>query len=439
MTEMVFIWAGLFAALVIFGVGAPGRGGVLVLSYFLGLSLIHVPGALIYLDPGSVGPHRAETELGFQLTLIGMAAFVAGVVAARWTTAINATELQKTPNEIAAVFTPHVWTMIVLGAIGFFFLIPRASFIPSGAALVSSLGTLIVLGLGLRFYIAYVEHSGLKTVQALALVPILPVATLTNNGIVSYGVSWALTVGAFLFVFVRRRIWIYLSMPFAAVAGASLFATYLALRTNIRDVVWNAQSSLTDRLESIAKIPEYFSLLDLSNPLLVFAIDSRLNQNYLVGLAAQRYLGRGIQLAYGSTVQWWAFIPRFIWPDKPPVGGGLDVVTNFTGIVFQPGTSVGAGQVFEFYVNFATPGIIAGFLVLGYVLMRLDLAILRALQTADLRRLILCAMPGLTLIQPGGNLLEILVALIGALVVSRILTATQVFSNAPEPKFQPGE
>jgi uncharacterized membrane protein YeaQ/YmgE (transglycosylase-associated protein family) len=47
---------------------------------------------------------------------------------------------------------------------------------------------------------------------------------------------------------------------------------------------------------------------------------------------------------------------------------------------------------------------------------------------------LLCAMPGLTLLQPGGNLQEIIVAVAGAIVTSRVLTGWGFFgSEQPAP------
>jgi hypothetical protein len=71
--------------------------------------------------------------------------------------------------------------------------------------------------------------------------------------------------------------------------------------------------------------------------------------------------------------------------------------------------------------------------VLGYVLMSLDIGIMRALAKGDMRKVLLCAMPGLTLLQPGGNLTEVIVATAGAIVTSRLLTGWGFFgSGTPE-------
>src|SRR3954451_11307577 len=83
MTALLILWLGLLAALLVFAIGPPGRGGALTLAYFLDLSLIHVPGAVAPLGTGAGIADIGDTRLGFTVTLAGMAAFVAGAVTAR--------------------------------------------------------------------------------------------------------------------------------------------------------------------------------------------------------------------------------------------------------------------------------------------------------------------------------------------------------------------
>src|SRR5205814_5731640 len=144
------------------------------------------------------------------------------------------------------------------------------------------------------------------------------------------------------------------------------------------------------------------------------ALDDRLNLNAYTGSAMQRLASGWVEYAYGATIPISALIPRAIWPSKPAVGGGGTVVSDFTGILFSRYTSVGAGQVFEFYVNFGLPGVLAGFLLFGFVLMRLDRGIINALAVGDERGLLLRALPGLAMLQPGGNVVAVLVAVAGA-------------------------
>jgi hypothetical protein len=67
------------------------------------------------------------------------------------------------------------------------------------------------------------------------------------------------------------------------------------------------------------------------------------------------------------------------------------------------------------------PGVLIGFFGLGALLMWLDRNIMRALITGDQRRLLLNAMPGLVLLKPEGNLIEIVVALAASMIVARLV------------------
>lgn len=438
MTVMLLTWLALLVILVSL-VGKPSSAGPLTMAYFLGLSLLHVPGALIYLDPNSLAPDRRETELGFQLTLIGMAALVAGAVVAGWSRRAQEKGSESTlAIDAAQAFAPHAWKMIAIGLVAFFVLTPRAQSIPSGTALVSAISTLIVLGLWLRLYV--VESTGKGSAfSTLMLLPLLPLATLSFGGFISFGIGWVISVLGFFLVTSRLRSLAWLGAPVYGTVAMSFFGIYLAVRTFLRTVIWNAQTGLVERLQAIQQaIFNNFSLLDLHSPILISAVNVRLNANYMVGLGIERHLAGLVGLAYGSTVEWWGLIPRALWPDKPGIGGGRDIVTNFTGVVFQPGTNVGVGQVLEFYINFAVPGVIIGFFIWGYVLRRLDFGIMRALKAGDMRRLLVYAMPGLTLMDPGGTLLTLLVAVIGAMIVSRMLGALNVFGprdagHIPQP------
>src|SRR5579884_3785305 len=144
MTDLVVLWVLILAAIVLFAIGRPGNGGALVLSYFLGLSLTHVPGAIIYMDPQAPGPNREQTLLGFTLTVVGMVAFAAGAIIARATG--DGGPAERKPGAVEKL-SAHTWTMIGFGLVSYFYLMPRAANIPSGTALVSSLGSLLIIGL----------------------------------------------------------------------------------------------------------------------------------------------------------------------------------------------------------------------------------------------------------------------------------------------------
>jgi hypothetical protein len=203
--------------------------------------------------------------------------------------------------------------------------------------------------------------------------------------------------------------------------GLSLFVTYFQQRDALRDYIWYQNTSFLQRLEKTSDLVTKFEFLDLTNTMHLFALDQRLNQNFLVGRGVIRHREGLVKLSYGGTVPWWALIPRAIWPDKPPVGGSGDIVSKFTGVRFAKGTSVGVGQVLEFYMNFGNVGVVVGFVVLGFVLMRLDQGIMRAFANRRIPALLARALPGLALLAPGGSVLEIAVAVLSAIITARLI------------------
>jgi hypothetical protein len=174
-------------------------------------------------------------------------------------------------------------------------------------------------------------------------------------------------------------------------------------------------------LDQVSKLVTEFQLLDLSNDWHLAALDTRLNQNYLVGAGVLWHRQGNSELWYGGTVPLWALIPRAIWPDKPSIGGSGDMATQFTGIEFAEGTSVGVGQVLEFYMNFGMAGVLVGFAGFGFILMRLDQAVMRALAMGDIYRVTKLVLPGLALLAPLGSLLEILVAVVSSITAAQLL------------------
>jgi hypothetical protein len=360
-----------------------------------------------------------------------MAAYVAGAVLARWTDRGQlAPKLGALARQRAQTFAHVSWRALALGVVAYFVLIPLSASIPSLTSIVSAFGTLLVVGLWVALYGAAAAADRRRTLMIIALLPLLPLGTLATGGFLGFGVSWILSIIALLFVISRRRIWFHVAAPVAAILGLSLFVTYMGERTGIREVVWEEQASIGDRLERISAIVTEFQLLDLGLPAHMTALNDRLNQNSLVGAAITYHQSGAADFAFGGTIPPWGLIPRALWPDKPVTGGGLGVVTEFTGITFAEGTSVGAGQVLEFYINFGIPGVLVGFLGLGCLLMRLDQGIMRALANCDARGLLLRAMPGLMLMHPGGNLLEIVVGCAAAYFGAHLLISLRFF-DAP--------
>jgi len=431
MLNDLLIWAALFVGLVFLVIDKRRKTGALTLAYFLALSLGHVPGLLAYLDPNTILGEFETTKIGFDVTLIGMTAFIVGAMVARilpQQTSVKASQQTVNPESFARLG----WRMLAIGIVCSFGASRITALVPSLTAMTSVLGALIILGLWVLLATASSTNNGSRTLLVIATLPLLPLSTLVTGGFIGFGTVWALSVVSFLFVFARRRLWYYLAAPVVFFLGLSLFVTYAQQRSEIRDLIWYQESDLMERVERVSRLVTDFQLLDLSDQSHLEALDLRLNQNFLVGKGVMRHRAGEVELAFGATVPYWGLIPRAIWPEKPAVGGGGEVVSQFTGIDFAEGTSVGAGQVLEFYINFGIPGVLCGFVVLGFTLMRLDRRISRAVVMCNAPELMRFALPGLALLQPLGNLLEILVAVVSAIISARLLIYSGFLTQKPK-------
>jgi hypothetical protein len=437
MLNLILVWITVGIALVL--VSRRSSAGLL-LAYFLGTSIIYVPGAMIHLE----AEESNWTRLGLEQTVIGLVAFLVGAIIAR------IIALLRRPEQTAGVGRQHdlnprllaalnrlAVSYCLFGGIAYFVLMPLSGAIPSATAIVSSIGTLIVVGACLRLWVAREGRDRLRFWSTIALLPMLPLFTLIQAGFVGFGTYWALTISCFLFAQTKRRLLYYFMVPVVLYVGMSVFVNYMAARDDIRHLVWYEQASLFDRIDRVAGVFSNFEWLDLSNGKQRHEIEIRLNQNSLVGAAVARLESGRKPYAFGATIAnvIVALIPRALWPDKPAVGGGGNVVTEFTGIRFMRGTSVGAGQVFEFYVNFGTWGVIGGFLLYGWLLGYMDLTIIESLYQGDRRHFLLWFMIAASLMQPGGNLVEIVVsvaaAILGAYCVNYLFNPRRSDVNLP--------
>jgi hypothetical protein len=395
----------------------------LPLAYFLGLSLIHVPGAILFLDSG-LSKMAIWTRLGFEQTVIGMAAFLVAVAIARYRFVrelgrpISDGRPHLSARSLAAL-ERSAPIYFGFGGVTYFIMMPLLGNVPSSAPILSSLGSLIVVGACLLLWVTSQNRNRGKFWSTVAFLPLLPLATVVQGGFIGFGTYWVLGIGSFLFAQSKRHLRYLLIAPVVALVGISVFVNYMAARNDIRRTVWIEQADFGDRLQRVIDgIFQNFEWVDFSNQRHRFAIESRLNQNWLIGAAMERLESGTVEYASGASLgsMLVAVIPRAIWSDKPAVGGGGTLVHDFTGIRFAEGTSVGAGQVLEFYVNFGTLGVIAGFLAYGWLLGRIDLKVAESLYRGDRRRFLLWFLIGVALLQPGGNLLEIVVSAAGAAV-----------------------
>ena len=160
MLNELLIWGALLVGLVFLVVDKRRGIGALTLAYFLALSLGHVPGLLAYLDPNMTAE---ATKVGFDVTLIGMTAFIVGAMAARIlprrTTSVKA--YQQTFS--ADIFSRLGWRVLTIGIVAYFVVLPVSALVPSLTAITSSLGTLLILGFWLLLYSAAIANDSRRT------------------------------------------------------------------------------------------------------------------------------------------------------------------------------------------------------------------------------------------------------------------------------------
>jgi hypothetical protein len=246
---------------------------------------------------------------------------------------------------------------------------------------------------------------------------------MISHGFASYGTAATLAFLAFVGTFYRPRWWKLALVGFLiGYLGLSFYVSYMRDREAIRETVWGGQR-LSNRLDQLSMTLGDFEWFDLSNHRHLERIDDRLNQNHLVG-AAVNYLESGLQnFAHGDTLgqALIALVPRALWPGKPIVAGSGNLVTTYTGIPFAEGTSVGIGQVMEFYVNFADVGVVLGFFIIGTIITILDWSAYQHLKQGNWGRFLCWYLPGLSFLQVGGALVEVTMGAVSAAVLSLLL------------------
>jgi hypothetical protein len=277
---------------------------------------------------------------------------------------------------------------------------------------------LIIVGLALCCWVAWRNGTKGKLIGWLFVTATLPFITIVTRGFIGYGAVAALTVLVFISGFIRPRALVLAGALIVAYVGLSVFVTYMRDRRDIRDTVWGGQS-MQVRVNQLEKTLTDFEWFDLSRSEHLGQVDGRLNQSFLTGLAVSRLSDSG-EYVHGDTL--WqatlALVPRALWPDKPIEAGSGNMVSEYTGLRFAPGTSVGIGHVMEFYVNFGTLGVVVGFLAMGVLVTILDVTAADRLVMNNLHGFVLWFLPGISLLQVGGSLVEATVSTVASVAVA---------------------
>ncbi len=227
MTGLFVVWVVLGIVLIATVSPRPGTGGPLTLAYFLGCSIIHVPGVLSYMGGAMPDAGLEPTIVGFQMTLIGLGAFIAGAAFSRG----PQPPVYGGRSSVDGAAVLQLGTRILaIGVVSFVVIQPLLGGIGSVSAVVSTLSLLLIVGLWLRLYASVTLGRMRGLWLTLAILPVLPLVTLTSSGFVSSGVSWVLAVVTLAFVLVRRRLLFIVATPIVLFVGLSFFVTYAGQR-----------------------------------------------------------------------------------------------------------------------------------------------------------------------------------------------------------------
>lgn len=414
----IAIWFAIGVALVL-GRWRGATGVGLVSAFGLQMLILHWLAAAIYVLPWYWNLDVSVVFAGLKESTYAMGGFTLGVLAL--------THLGKRHAPTIAVRNTTadqkmVRLYLTVGIASYFVLAPFFATTPTVAAIINTASGCAIVGIALACWNSDHGKNREQLWWWLLSAGLLPFVTIAVQGFIAYGLAAAVVIFAFVGSFYRPT-WKTLVVSLAgAYLGMSLYVTYMRDRSDIREVVWGGESA-SARLNRLEDTFLDLELFDIHNVDHLQRIDLRLNQNYLVGMGVINLQLHPDQFANGETI-WEALvapIPRMLWPNKPSVAGSGDLMTRFTGIPFAEGTSVGIGQVMELYVNFATPGVFVGFVLLGALLSYIDAQAARYRDLGEWHHFTLWFLPGLSMLQLGGSFVEVTSSTGAAVVVAMML------------------
>lgn len=394
---------------------ASKRAVGLPLAYAFGLSIIHVFGAYIYSLPHYTP--RSDTLLqnqssllfthaGFRAATMGLFGFTLGCLSTPMVFRKNPAR-KLTYNE-PQVTTKLPVTLLLLSLLSFFIMGPILRRIPSFGSLANSGAAISVVAVLLFSWLAFIQGNKKRFLLGLTMTGAFPFITIVFMGFASMGTAAAGAIWMMILRFYRPRIISLIFLPLFIFSSLTLYVNWMLERESVRSAVWG-NTALSNRVDRFLEIFENFKLFSINSQVHLELIDGRLNQNDLAGKAVTRLDKGRVEYAHGFTLYVAAisWVPRILWPGKPATGGSGGVVAHFTGQKFAEGTSIGAGQVLEFYANFGMAGEFWLYFIFGFILRLFDLRAGFYLSHGDLWTCARYMLPGLGMLQPGGLLAEV--------------------------------
>jgi len=412
-----------------------GGGVGLVLAYVLNFWTLHWVAGPLYLLPWYRYHDDYFVKLGVEQSTYGMVAFACGSLGL----APLVTRLFHCQRIEGVSYSPHPALPAVYlfaGAGSYLLLSSAVGVLPTANALISVGQYLFVVGLCLQCWVSWRQRAEHKFVFWLSVAFVLPLVTILSRGFMGYGAAATLVVCTFVASFLRPLWKVAIVGLLLMYLGFSFYVNYMRDRDEIRTAVWGQQSlfSRVDRIFATLRNFEWFNPYSERH---LQRVDDRLNQNVFIGAAVSQ-LSESQVYAYGETLRhaFLALVPRVLWPEKPVFGGSGNLVREYTGFRFSEGTSIGVGQVLEFYINFGTLGVVVGFLVFGVVMTLIDMVARRQLRADNWQGFVLWYLVGISCLQVGGSLVEV-IGSAGASMVVAVLLNRFIFTRLQKQPARP--
>src|SRR5262245_11453592 len=414
--QTTILIAAITLAFVMFRHWRHDSGVGLLLTYLLTFATIHLLAPILYLIPWYGDLRIESTTEGLRESTIALIAFAVG---SEIGAILSRRRPAMCPDGEANIDSRAATRYLIAGVFIYAVMIPISRGIPTLTALVSMALPMIVAAMGAKCWNAWHDGRPITMWLWVASSIAFPVLTVLTQGFLGFGFSAMLTLFAFVASYYRPQWRIVAAGLLLAYVGLSVYVTYMRDRTDIRNIVWTG-GTLRESAERSAETFGDFEWFDPDNDKHLDRVDGRLNQDFLIGLAVDNLNTGDVQFAAGATIvdAFLALVPRALWPSKAIVAGSGDLVATFTGLRFPEGTSVGIGQVMECYVNFGTPGILIGFLLIGGAVVFLDRSALCCLRAGDMSGFMIWYLPGLAFLQVGGSFVELAGMAASGLVVA---------------------
>lgn len=233
-----------------------------------------------------------------------------------------------------------------------------------------------IVAICLGSYLAW--RDGRSLAPWICLAALVPLYYFVLFGFASYGLIFGTILGSFWFAKLKRgRERGLLPSALLGLAGTWVFLTafvgWFSFREQFREVIWAGEGgSIMPILNKAIAGTELFSPWNFAS---LDLVNIRLNLPIFIGKMIERHTLYPDLKEYGDTLinLPLVFVPRFLWPDKLERGGS-GFMTEHTGIVLSESATFGTGTVFEFYINFGYVGVFIGFIFLGWIIRRVDVA-----------------------------------------------------------------